>query len=138
MSERPFVLIDDGQSREVAARVGSDGVWLSPAALEQALGWKLEPRGLCRGDVCIPLGARAERISDTGIELEACAALLDRPLAVDAEAGAAALGVSAGQRRAQLDSLEAPDFTLPDLEGNPHSLSAHRGSKVLLVAWASW
>ena len=32
----------------------------------------------------------------------------------------------------------APDFTLPDLEGRLHSLSEHRGKKVLLVTWASW
>jgi peroxiredoxin len=37
-----------------------------------------------------------------------------------------------------MTSLEAPDFTLPDLEGALHSLSDHRGKKRLLIAWASW
>jgi peroxiredoxin len=32
----------------------------------------------------------------------------------------------------------APDFTLPDLAGRPHSLAEQRGNKVLLVVWASW
>jgi hypothetical protein len=62
----------------------------------------------------------------------------DRPLAVDHEEGVAYLGVSAPTRAAALASLDAPDFTLPDLDGRPHSLSAHRGRKVLLVAYASW
>ncbi|TAJ31410.1 MAG: redoxin domain-containing protein, partial [Reyranella sp.] len=35
-------------------------------------------------------------------------------------------------------SLEAPDFTLPDLDGKTHSLAEQRGKKVLLVSWASW
>jgi peroxiredoxin len=37
-----------------------------------------------------------------------------------------------------LQSLQAPDFTLPDLEGKWHALSEYRGRKVLLVSWASW
>ena len=37
-----------------------------------------------------------------------------------------------------LTSLDAPDFSLPDLDGKMHSLSEHRGKKVLLVSWASW
>ena len=62
----------------------------------------------------------------------------DRPLAVDHEEGVAYLGVPATARAAALASLEAPDFSLPDLEGRRHSLSEHRGKKVLLVAYASW
>jgi len=38
----------------------------------------------------------------------------------------------------RLRSLEAPDFTLPDLDGKLHSLSDYRGKKVLLMSWASW
>jgi hypothetical protein len=140
MSERPFLVIDEGHSAWIAARVDAEAgsVVLSPAALEQAFGWRLEDRGLCRGDVCIPLGTRAARGAPDGIDLAGFADLLDRPLAVDAEAGAAALGTSAGERRSRLASLAAPDFTLPDLDGRPHSLSAWRDGKVLLLAWASW
>ena len=61
-----------------------------------------------------------------------------RPVAVDPEEAAAYLGVPARARAAALASLEAPDFTLPDLDGRLHSLSEHRGKKVLLVAYASW
>ena len=33
---------------------------------------------------------------------------------------------------------EAPDFTLPDLNGNPVSLSSFRGKYVLVDFWAAW
>jgi peroxiredoxin len=46
--------------------------------------------------------------------------------------------VGAHERARSLAALEAPDFTLPDLAGRPHSLAEHRGEKVLLVAYASW
>ena len=61
-----------------------------------------------------------------------------RPVALDVDERAAYLGVSASSRAKTLASLEAPDFTLPDLDGRLHSLSQHRGKKVLLVAYASW
>jgi hypothetical protein len=78
------------------------------------------------------LGARegAERVKQAAAE--------GRPVAVDQEERAAYLGVTARARAAALASLEAPDFTLPDLDGRLHSLAEHRGKKVLLVAYASW
>jgi hypothetical protein len=71
-------------------------------------------------------------------DLAELAAHLDCPLALDLEARVAFLGGSAGARGARLASLQAPDFTLPDLEGRPHSLGEHRGKKVFLVAYGSW
>ena len=44
----------------------------------------------------------------------------------------------ADTRNATLAGLMAPDITLPDLAGVPHTLSALRGKKVLLTTWASW
>jgi len=61
-----------------------------------------------------------------------------RPVALDHDEGAAYLGVSAAERGRRLASLEAPDFTFPDLEGRSHSLAEHRGKKVFLVAYGSW
>jgi hypothetical protein len=61
-----------------------------------------------------------------------------RPVALDLVEGAAFVGVPARERARQLESLEAPDFALPDLAGRVHRLSEHRGKKVLLVVYASW
>jgi hypothetical protein len=47
------------------------------------------------------------------------------------------LGPSTVSGRA-LESAEAPDFVLPDLDGRPFRFASLRGQKVVLVAWASW
>jgi hypothetical protein len=133
-----FTLIHDGQSQTLDASVESGRVALAASVVEQALGWQLKPEGLCQGDVCVPVRDRDALLSQRGIDLEVLAKTLGRPLALDAEAGAAALGTSASDISEQLASLEAPDFSLPDLAGTLHTLSEHRGKKVLLIAYASW
>lgn len=111
-----FTVLLDGHAARGPAVIREGHVVLSPGADWAALG----------------APASAE------VALEDAAQRLDRPLAVDLEEGVAFLGVSARARAERLLSLEAPDFTLPDLEGRPHTLAAHRGKKVLLVAYASW
>ena len=84
-------------------------------------------------------GGRVTAVSEAeGAALAKQAEAAGRPIAVDLDEHAAYLGISAAERAKALASLEAPDFTLPDLDGRPHSLSAQRGKKVLLVAYASW
>ena len=73
-----------------------------------------------------------------GVDLAKRAEAGGRPVAVDLEERAAYLGVSAPERARPLAALEAPDFTLPALDGRLHSLAEHRGKKVFLVAYASW
>jgi len=60
------------------------------------------------------------------------------PTVMDAEFNAWCFGEAASERKRALTSLDAPDFTLPDLDGRMHSLHEHRGKKVLVVSWASW
>ena len=131
-----LTLIDEIRPVTVDAVVHGDTIRLAPAVVEQTLGWALKPEGLCRGDTCIPVRDRAALVGGDGIDLATLARVLDRPLASDA--GVAVLGASADDRSRRLASMEAPDFTLPDLQGRLHSLSDHRGRKALLIAWASW
>jgi hypothetical protein len=88
--------------------------------------------------VCVPVRDRGALVGEHGLDLAVLAELLGRPLALDVEAGAAALGTAAAERSAALAGASAPDFRLPDLAGNLHALSDHRGKKVLLIAYASW
>jgi len=138
MNEHNFTVIDDGRISQVAATVDRARLRLSPAALRTALGWEVKPQGLCKDDRCMPADGLPDLVTAEGIDLAQFAQLLSRPIAMDTEERVAYLGVAAAERAAQLISLEAPDFRLPDLHGALHSLSDYGGKKVLLVAYASW
>jgi hypothetical protein len=69
--------------------------------------------------------------------MTAFAQLVHQPVAHDAALATWYFGLRSDQRQ-QLSSLQAPDFTLPDLHGNKNRLSDFRGKKILLVTWASW
>jgi len=133
-----MTLIDEGRALPLAVTTHGDSVRIRPDALADALGWRLEAQGLCRGDVCVPVRDRAALETPDGVDLIALARVLDRPLALDAEEGVAVLGASASDRGGRLATLEAPDFSLPDLSGRLHTLADQRGKKTLLIAWASW
>jgi hypothetical protein len=113
-------------------------VRISPDDLERGFGWTLKPQGLCKGDLCVTLRERRGLLDEDGVDLAVFAQSAGLPLVLDAREGVAVLGESAAARGSRLASLEAPDFTLPDLAGRLHSLSEHRGKKVLLIAYASW
>ncbi|TDI61456.1 MAG: redoxin domain-containing protein [Alphaproteobacteria bacterium] len=63
---------------------------------------------------------------------------MEKPAVSNASGDAWFLGEGAADRNASLESLQAPNFTLKDLDGNEHSLVDFRGKKVLLATWASW
>ena len=107
-------------------------------ALTQLTGWTLKPEGLCRDERCVIVADRSELEHAGRIDLRVVAHLLDRPVAVDPAAGLVAIGAPRELRRHALDDLQAPDFTLPDLDGTFHSLADHRSKKRLLVAFSSW
>ena len=133
-----LTIIDAGRAVDVDARVEGERLLLSPDAVRDALGWELHEGTLCNDAMCVPLPAGSRLGAEGLFDLAEVAAALDRSLAVDPSEQAAFLGGSAGERAQALTSLLAPDFTLPDLAGRPHTLSSYRGRKVFLVAWASW
>jgi hypothetical protein len=122
------------------ARVEGEKLWLSSLELEAGTGWSSRPEGFCRGSVCVPIppGRERELVRGDQIDVAALWRHLGQPVAHSADGGVWVLGTAAADRAAALRSLEAPDFSLPDRTGRLHSLSEHRGKKVLLVSWASW
>lgn len=114
----------------------SPDLHLKPDDVERITGWALKAEGMCRGSVCVPL--RSAVTSDNRIDLAAFWRHLGNPLLSDAAKEIWVLGSGAEERKASLVGLDAPDITLPDLAGVPHSLSTLRGKKVLLTTWASW
>ena len=133
------VLSDGHDARDVDARVEQGDLWLTATDLEALTGWALKPEGLCRGETCVPVPpADPPVVRDGDVNASAFWQRLGGPVVATEDSSHWYLGESANARAGQLDSLEAPDFTLPDLSGRLHSLSDHRGKKVFLATWASW
>jgi hypothetical protein len=99
---------------------------------ERGTGWLLKPEGACRGGVCVPLPPQ-----DKTVDMALVAGRLGMAVVHDERHGLWAVGPSTVSGRA-LESADAPEFVLPDLDGRPFRLSSLRGQKVVLVAWASW
>ncbi len=116
------------------------GPWLPLAQLEQLSGWALKPEGACLGELCVPLSdaLRASIVRDPWFSVGGLASYLGQPIASDDEANVLAIGEAALDRAFELDTLQAPNFTLPDHLGAEHQLTDYRGKKVFLVSWASW
>ena len=113
-----------------------DGLWMSAADAERVTGWTLKPEGMCRDERCVPLPATAVKGGD--VDVEAFWQKLGGPVIASEEGDVWALGAPADERNAALEGLQAPDFTLPDVDGKPRTLSELRGKKVFLATWASW
>ena len=127
------------------AGIEGEGLWIAPNDLARATGWEWKSEGLCRGSACVPVprgDAGREWVRETGrglsVSLTQLAQHLRQPVVASPEHGVWAVGEAAEDVGERLRSLEAPDFTLPDVVGRLHSLSDYRGRKVFLLAWASW
>jgi hypothetical protein len=104
------------------------GLDAPPAELEARTGWTIKPEGACRGEVCVPLPAP--------FDVRDVAQRLGMALIHDEEHELWALGPESGGRA--VHSAELPDIVLPDRDGRDFALRSLRGTKVFMVAWASW
>jgi hypothetical protein len=109
-----------------------DRLEITPEELERRTGWRIEARGACKGDRCVPLPPE----DDSQLDVRMLADRLGMALVHDSKHGLWALGPESEGH--VLASTELPEITLADRHGKPFDLSSLRGSKVLLVAWASW
>ena len=143
------VVIYDGVATEVSVpaieAVGlSSDLWITTSDLARATRFVIKPQGVCRDQLCFPLpkARKADFIAGKGsvtwFNLSEFARLIKQPFVSDQKNGVWYFGARTAEQNGYLVSLEAPNFTLPDLNGQMHSLTDFRGKKVLLVTWASW
>lgn len=135
------IIYNDHPVSVAGATAEGNDLWLSLDDLRAATGWELKPQGVCLGEVCVPIpagrGTEFVRAEGKQFNLAALALQLKQPVAHDDEYAVWFFGeANAGDNARQ--SLQAPDFTLPDLDGKSHSLSDYLGKKIFLVSWASW
>jgi hypothetical protein len=113
-----------------------DALWVRTTDLPRINEFELKPQGACRADVCIPVPKEMTR--GAYFNLTAFARTIGQSFVVDREARVWSFGEIPLLRGRLLDSRIAPDFAVPDRKSHPVHLSDFRGSKVLVVTWASW
>lgn len=133
-----LTVLTPGAATAVDADLVDDLALVAPAALVTALGWELKPEGLCREDLCVPVGADAALRHGERVDLVAAARLLGSSTLLADDAPVLAVSVPANERQRGLRGRVAPDFTLDDLDGESHRLAQYGDRKRLLVAFASW
>lgn len=139
-SSKVTVIDAERGALEADGRIDGDRVLLAPESLETATGWVLKPEGLCRGLVCVPVRDRDREalVVEGAIDVAVLADVLRRPVVADVDEAVIAIGIPATERAEAMESLEAPDFELPDLEGETFQFSSLGPRKKLVVTWASW
>ena len=104
----------------------------------RATGWTLKAEGLCKGEICVPVRESAAMSNGEAIDIAEFARVTGRNVIIDADRNVLAMGEQASSRSASMATLDAPNFALPDINGNLVSLSDFAKRKKLLLAWSSW
>jgi hypothetical protein len=120
-------------------------LWITTADLTRATKFEVKPQGVCRDELCFPI-PKDERSSlvrkqggTTVFNISEFAwRMVHQPVAFDLVNSIWFFGPRQAAQNDFVQTLEAPNFTLPDIDGKLHSLSDFRGKKVLLITWASW
>ena len=133
---RLTVIDENGSHSFDQVRFGVLGV--SARDFARTTGWTLKTEGLCKGEVCIPVRDSAAMSDGEAVDIAEFARVTGRNMLVDETRHVVALGEQASSRSASMATLDAPNFTLPDINGNLVSLSDFAKRKKLLLAWSSW
>src|SRR5207247_8693144 len=100
MRPMPTTVLFEDAVASVAAEAQDEDLWLAPSELER-LGWALEPEGLCRGPLCVPIppARRAEVVrADGAVNLAALARHRGQAVVHDAERGVRGCSPDGGLR----------------------------------------
>lgn len=142
--EQVVVVSMDGKRLEVTGLAESSKLWLRASDLQELTGFALKAEGLCRDRVCLPVNPQHrdelvwDRQEEPLVNLAELARKLGRVVAMSDDPAVWWIGDAPRPPVAAAKRPVAPDFTLPDLQGEKVSLSDFAGQKVLLVTWASW
>lgn len=144
IAEPVTVLFDDRVTEVERTLPDADDLWVMPADLPGVNGFELKPEGACLDELCVPV--RQDRDSELFVRrggegwfnVTGLARRLQQAYAVDHDHRVWSLGQIPVTRTRFLNAAMAPDFELPNREGELVRLSDFRGKKVLVVTWASW
>jgi hypothetical protein len=111
---------------------------VSADAFARATGWTLKAEGLCKDEICVPVRDAATMSNGEAIDVAEFVRVTGRNMVIDSSRNVVAMGEQASNRAASMATLDAPNFTLPDINGNLVSLSDFANRKKLILAWSSW
>ena len=138
------VLYDDLVIEVEHTLADPDDLWVAPEDLPRVNGFELKPEGACLDELCVPV--RQDRDSELFVtrsdqpwfNVTGLSRKLQQAFVVDSDHGVWSFGEVPVTRTRFLDAGVAPDFALPNRQGELVRLSDFRGKKVLIVTWASW
>jgi len=136
------ILFGDSAVDIEAALVDGDHLWLAKEDVVKASGYEPKPEGFCLGEICVPIPSTDEWSRSVDGRQYYCvsrfAEKVDQAVVADDSRAVWSFGAVPMPGGGTLEGGMAPDFELPDREGNMVRLSDFRGKKVLLLTWASW
>ena len=119
-------------------------LWVVPEDLPRVNGFELKPEGACLDELCVPVLQDRDsellviRSGQKWFNVTELARKLEQSFVADHDHNVWSFGEIPVTRTRFLNSALAPDFALPNRQGELVRLSDFRGKKVLLVTWASW
>lgn len=133
-----LIINSNGQISDVEISQNFGEFSIAKSELEKFTGWQLKPQGLCIDEICVPVRDSSALTDGKNIDLVEFARLTNQNIVIDQQRRIAALGEHADSRNQSMATLDAPDFTLPDVHGRQVSFSDFNRRKRLLLAWSSW
>ena len=143
-AEPVTVLYDDAVIAIERTLPDPNDLWVLPEDLPRVNGFELKPEGACLDELCVPVLQDRDsemfvtRRGQGWFNVTALARKLEQAYVADHDHGVWSFGEIPVTRTAFLRSAMAPDFELPNRDGELVRLSDFRGKKVLIVTWASW
>ncbi len=138
-----MIILANGQTEEFIQRSDdTEKLWVRIGDLPRATGWQMKLRGMCLGDLCVPLPENRleEWIADADDWVWFCysdfADMIGQKYVRDGVVWS--LGSVPEVHGAGLQSAVAPDFEVTERSGATLRLSDLRGRKVVLFTWSSW
>ena len=138
------VLADGGVVTVDRTLADPNDLWVPVEDLTRVNGFQLKPEGACLDEICVPVKQDQDsellvrRQGAPWFNVTELADRIQQPYVADFASDVWSFGAIPAQRKSFVRDGRAPDFALPDWQGETVSLSDFKGKKVMLLSWASW
>ena len=145
VAAEPVTVLYDDRVVEIERTLADPiDLWVVPEDLPRVNDFELKPEGACLDELCVPVLQDRDsemfvtRAGQSWFNVTELARKLEQAYVADHDHRVWSFGEIPVTRTRFLRSAMAPDFALPNREGDVVRLTDFRGKKVLIVTWASW